>query len=85
VYSLRFTSDGKFLVSAGNAPKWHGYLAVWNVADGRLLYGEELSLGPIYSAAVSPDGKLLALACGSRGRDLQETNGYILKMPDSVK
>ncbi|HEV2947979.1 MAG TPA: hypothetical protein VGX70_11410 [Gemmataceae bacterium] len=85
VYSLRFTPDGKFLVSAGNAPKWHGYLAVWNVADGRLLYGEELSLGPIYSAGVSPDGKLLALACGSRGRDLQETNGYILKMPDAVK
>jgi WD40 repeat protein len=85
VYSLRFTPDGKFLVSAGNAPKWHGYLAVWNVGDARLLYGEELSLGPIYSAAVSPDGKLLAMACGSRGKDLQETNGYILKMPDAVK
>jgi hypothetical protein len=55
------------------------------VADGKLLYGEELSLGPIYSVAVTPDGKLLALGCGPRGRDLQETNGYILRMPEAVK
>ena len=49
VYGLRFTPDGKFLVSAGNAPKNQGYLAVWNVADGKMLYGEELPLGPFYS------------------------------------
>jgi WD40 repeat protein len=85
VYSVRFTSDGKHLVSAGNAPRGRGYLAVWSVADGKLLHGEELSLGPIYSVAVSPDNKFLALGCGPRGRDLQETNGYILKMPEAVK
>jgi len=85
VYSVRFTPDGKQLVSAGNAPRGRGYLAVWSVADGKLLHGEELSLGPIYSVAVSPDGKLLALGCGPRGRDLQETNGYILRMPEAVK
>jgi WD40 repeat protein len=85
VYSIRFTTDGKHLVSAGNAPHGHGYLAVWNVADGKLLYGEELTLGPIYSVAISPDGKWLVLGCGPRGRDLQETNGYILKMPEAVK
>jgi WD40 repeat protein len=85
IYSLRFTPDGKYLVSAGNAPHAHGYLAVWNVAEGKLVYGEELALGPIFSVAVSPDGKLLALGCGPRGRDLQETNGYLLKMPDAVK
>jgi WD40 repeat protein len=85
VYSVRFTPDGKHLVSAGNAPRGHGYLAVWSVADGKLLYGEELSLGPIYSVDVSGDGKSLVLGCGPRGRDLQETNGYILKMPEAVK
>jgi WD40 repeat protein len=85
VYSVRFTSDGKHLVSAGNAPRGRGYLAVWSVADGKLLHGEELSLGPIYSVSVSPDNKLLALGCGPRGRDLQETNGYILRMPEAVK
>jgi WD40 repeat protein len=83
VYSLRFTTDGKYLVSVGGAPQNKGYLAVWNVADGRLLYGEELSLGTFYSVAVSPDGKLLAVGAGI---PTQETNlSYILKMPELGK
>ena len=51
----------------------------------QMVYGEELALGAIYSVAVSPDGKLLAIGCGPRGRQLQEVNSYILKMPDAVK
>jgi WD40 repeat protein len=83
VYSLRFTTDGKYLVSVGGAPRNQGYLAVWNVADGKLLYGEELPLGTLYSVAISPDGKLLAVGAGKAG---QETNSsYILKMPDVMK
>jgi WD40 repeat protein len=81
VNSLRFTHDGKFLVSAGSAPRNHGFLAVWNVADGKLLHGQELSLGPVYSVAVSPDGKLVALACGPHDRHSLEANGYLLRMP----
>jgi WD40 repeat protein len=81
VYGLRFTPSGKHLVSAGMAPRNHGYLAVWSVADGKLLYSGELPLGAIYSVAISPDGKLLALACGPRGRQFQEANGYIMKIP----
>src|SRR5205807_970472 len=72
VYSVRLTPDGSRLVSVGNAPRNQGYLALWNVADGSLLHGEELPLGPIYSVAVSPNGKLLALACGPRGRQYQD-------------
>jgi len=85
VYSLRFANSGKLLVSAGNAPRNHGFLAIWNVADGKLLYGQELALGPIYSLAMSHDGKLIALACGPRDRQTQEGNGYILKMPEGDK
>jgi WD40 repeat protein len=85
VYSLRFTSDGKTLVSAGNAARNHGYLALWEAADGKFIYGEELPLGAVYSVAVAPDGKHLALACGPRGRQAQDANGYILKMPESEK
>jgi len=82
VYGLRFTPTGKQLVSVGMAPRNHGYSAVWNVADGKLLYSEELPLGAIYSVAISPDGKLLALACGPRGRQFQEANCYLMKMPE---
>lgn len=81
VYSLRYLPTGKQLVSAGNAPNRQGFLAVWDVADGKLLAGESLSLGPIYSLAVAPDGKLLAVGCGPHGRRASEVNGYILQMP----
>src|SRR5262249_57651507 len=83
VYSLRFTPDGKYLVSAGNAPRNQGHLAVWSVGDGKLVYSADLPLGPIYSVAVSPDGKLLALGCGPRGRQFQDVPAYILKMPEA--
>ena len=80
VYGVRFTADGKQLISAGNAPGNQGYLALWNVADGKLLSSEELPLGPFYSVALSPDGKLAAVACGPRGGQ-PEANAYLLKMP----
>jgi WD40 repeat protein len=82
VYSLRFAPTGTHLVSVGNAPRNQGYLAVWNVADGRLLYGDALPLGALYSVAISPNGKLLALGCGPRGRQFQEVDAYIIKMPN---
>ena len=81
IYSVRLTPDGQRVVSAGNAPKNHGYLAVWNLADGKLLYGEELPIGPIYSLAVSPNAELLGLACGPRMRQLPDAHGYLMKMP----
>ena len=85
VYGLRFTADGK-LVSAGQAPKSQGHLAVWNVADGKLLASQTLALGPFYSLSLAPDGKTLAVGAGPRARagvgDGQEGNPtYILKMP----
>ena len=82
---MRYTNDGKYIVSAGNAPKNQGYLAVWSAVDGKMLYGEEMPLGPFYSVALAPDNKLLALAGGPATRDSQEVNGYLLKMPDAVK
>jgi WD40 repeat protein len=80
VYGLRFTPDGK-LVTVGTAPRNQGYLAVWNPADGALLAGMELPLGPIYSAAVSPDGSKLALGCGPKDRAQPVAEAVILKMP----
>jgi WD40 repeat protein len=83
IYGLRFTPDGARLVSAGNAPRNQGYLAVWGAANGRLLYGAELPLGAIYSLALSPDGKRVALACGPRDRQAPEANADVLKLPEA--
>jgi WD40 repeat protein len=81
IHSLRFTPTGGQLVSAGSAPRYQGYLAVWDVDDGRLLYGQELPLGAVYCVAVSPNGRQLALACGPRSRQDQEANCYVMKIP----
>jgi hypothetical protein len=86
VYSLRYTADGKYLVSVGGAPQNKGFLGVWNAADGKMVYGEELPLGTFYAVAVSPDAKLVAVGTGATGRPVPDANNsYILKMPDAVK
>ena len=82
VNGLRYTPDGKYLVSAGNAASNQGYVALWNPADGKLVRELTLSIGPIYGIALSPDGKRAALACGPADRNSSEANGYILNIAD---
>jgi WD40 repeat protein len=87
VYGVRFVGEGKYLVSAGGAPRGQGYLAVWNVADGNLLQGQELPIGTLYALAVSADGKYLALGTGSNLRTAgpDANSAYVLKMPEVIK
>jgi WD40 repeat protein len=83
VYGVRFTRDGKYLVSVGDAPRNKGYLAVWNVADGKLLLGQELPLGVFVSLDLAPEGGLIAVGAGSRGpRANSEWNSaYLIRVP----
>ena len=68
VYGVRFTADGKQLVSVGGAPMNKGYLAVWNVADGSLVSGEDIPVGTFYSLSLAPDGKHLVVGTGGNPR-----------------
>jgi WD40 repeat protein len=81
IYGVRFSPDDKYLISAGSAPKNQGYLAVWNVADGKMLYGQELPVGPIYSMALSKDGTQILLGCGPRDRQQPASDAIIVPMP----
>jgi WD40 repeat protein len=81
IYQLRFTPDEKFLVSAGPAPRNQGYVAVWNVADGKLVSGQLLSIGPVFGLALSPDGKGLLLGCGPKVRQVSEAEAVLLPLP----
>jgi WD40 repeat protein len=80
IHGVRFTPDGKFLVTAGAAPRYKAYVAVWNVADGKRVYGAERDYGAIHSMSISNDGARLLLGCAApRGRT--EADGLIIKFP----
>jgi WD40 repeat protein len=85
VYGLRFTPDGKYLISVGNAPQNQGYLGIWDIAARKLKSGLTLAIGPIYALAVSPKGDLLALGCGPESREAQDGKGYILRLAELTK
>lgn len=59
IWTLRFTADGKTLVSSGG----DGSIRIWDVATGteKRQFGER-ALGSVYAAVLAPDGKSL-LAC----------------------
>ena len=81
VMSVRFTPDDKFIVSAGPAPKYRGYLAVWSAADGKRVYGAERDSGPLNGLAVFPDGTRLVLGCGPRSRLESDADTLIVRVP----
>jgi WD40 repeat protein len=80
VHSLRFSADGKDLISVGTAPRNQGYLAVWSVGDGKLLAGGEQPFGPIYAIDLAPDGSAL-LGCGPRVRAQSESEAVLVRLP----
>jgi WD40 repeat protein len=81
VHAVRFTPGGEFLVTAGAAPRYRGYLAVWRIADGERVYAAELETGPIQALETTPDGKRLVLGCGPKGRLESAADAVIVKMP----
>jgi WD40 repeat protein len=83
INGLCYTPDGAYLISAGGAPRFHGYLAAWQVDDGKLVYAEEAAVGNYQALAMTANGRLLGLACGPRGPGSQFTDvpSYVLKTP----
>jgi WD40 repeat protein len=84
VYALRYTPDGKRLVSVGGAPRLRSYLSIWNADDGKMLYGAEQALGTLFSLAVSADGKYLTVGAGGSstgGEEGNKNNAYVMKLP----
>jgi WD40 repeat protein len=80
VHAVRFTPDGSRIISAGAAPRGKSYIAVWNVADGKRLYGAERDFGPIHSMAVL-DADRIVIGFAGVPRNKVEPGAVILKMP----
>jgi len=84
IVGLRFTKDGKHLISTGDAPDNKGYLAVWDWQAGKMLYETAIQHGVYYGMALAPDEKTLAVAAGNRdrkGASPDFNSAYLLKLP----
>jgi len=81
VNAVRITPDGQRLISVGPAPRGQGYLAIWNVSDGRFLAGFELPHGPVQALAIRPDGGAILLGFGYRSRMQTECDAVLFPLP----
>jgi WD40 repeat protein/mono/diheme cytochrome c family protein len=63
ITAVAFTPDGQQLYVGG-----YHELTVWNPADGQLIKRINNINQRTFSISFSPDGKLIAVACGSPGR-----------------
>lgn len=81
VHAVRFTPDGGQLVTAGTAPRGKSYLAVWNVPDGKRVFGAERDLGPIHTMTLTPDGTKVVIGYAGAPRSKIDPGAMILKFP----
>lgn len=84
VSALRFTKDGKRLISVGDAPGNKGYLAIWDWQAGKLLHESTSHLGVFYGLALAPDELTLVITAGNRdrkGASPDFNSAYVIKMP----
>jgi WD40 repeat protein len=81
VHAVRFTPDGTQLVTAGAAPRGKSDIAVWDVADGKRLFGAERDFGPIHTMALLPDGTRMVIGFAGIPRNKIEPGAMILKVP----
>ena len=80
VQTVRFTADGKFLVSAGPAPRKKGYVAVWNVQTGERVWSRSWDAGPVHGLALTSDGARMVIGCAA-ANDPAAPVAVVVKFP----
>jgi WD40 repeat protein len=67
VNALRFTPDGKLLITGGGEPSRSGELKVWRISDGQLVQEfKEVHSDTVLGLDVTPDGKHLASSAADK-------------------
>ncbi len=85
INAISFSADGNQLVTAGGEPGLFGEARVWRVAEGSLVRRFQAHQDSLYSAVLSPDGKILATSSYdqqiklfevSSGKELRTLGGH---------
>jgi WD40 repeat protein len=79
VHAVCFDPRGR-LVSAGGAPKGRSYIAVWDIATGKRLYGAEHPFGPIHAIEVLDENRVV-IGTASVPRNKTPATAAILQLP----
>ncbi len=81
VHNIKITADNKYIISCGPAPKNKGFVAVWNLADGKLVTKWELDNGPAMSLSINKEGTQIAVGCGPKNRLTPDSEIVVLTLP----
>ncbi|MCI0541135.1 MAG: hypothetical protein L0Z50_38525, partial [Verrucomicrobiales bacterium] len=81
VNALRFTPDGKYLISGGGEPSRSGELKIWRVSDGQLVQEfKNVHSDVVFGIDLTADGKYLASSAADKFiRVLELATGKILR------
>ncbi len=81
VNALRFTADGRYLITGGGEPSRQGEIKVWDLRDGHCVREfKNIHSDSIFALDLSPDGKYLASAGADRfARVTDFETGKVLK------
>jgi len=81
VNAIRFTSDGRQLVTGGGEPSRGGEIKIWRVRDGALVRElNNVHSDSVFALDISPDGKLLASGAADRFAKVTElSTGKVVK------
>ena len=80
VQAVCWADNDKLVVTAGPAPRYKGYIAVWAAADGKRLFAAEVDQGPVQAVAVLP-GDRLVLGLGPNARGESKADALVIKLP----